>query len=202
MMAPMARALVFVAALAASGCTELGEYRGDYAGDVLGGVACADGEGPCSFIRRGFRGGTTLTLEAFDPTVRSYDESTGAGPGRISTDDDHCGPGSATFEDEPLRPIPALAHDALAELEVPGSSRVRTYVYALEPSRGPLAGRDAMVFVTLREEGDLELRVVAGDGSEQDCAALPLEPTPADCDPRSRGECDFFGVFEIVRGSS
>ncbi len=199
----MARVLIFMIALAGSGCTELGEFRGDYSGDVLGGVACADGTGPCSFIRRGFRGGTTLTLDDFDPTVLTYDETTGAGPGRLSTDDEHCGVGTATFVDEPLRPVPAIAHDALSDLEVPGSSRVRTYVYALEPTRGPLAGRDAMVFVTLLEEGDLELRIVAGDGA-MDCAALPLlapPDLPEDCEPRSRQECDFFGVFEISEGS-
>lgn len=192
------RALTLLIALAGSGCTELGEYRGDYSGDVLGGVACAEDDEPCSFIRRGFRGATTLRLDGFDPTILDYDDATGTGPGRLTTDDEHCGAGTATLVDEPLRPVPALSHDALSQLEVPGSSRLRTYVYALEPSRGPLAGRDAMVFLTLLEEGDVEVRILAGDGAETDCAALPLTPAPpADCDLRSRQECDFFGVFEL-----
>jgi hypothetical protein len=199
----MARVLALALFVAGSGCTELGEYRGDYAGDVLGGLTCAEGEGPCSFIRRGFRGGTTLTLEGYDPTVQTYDPTAGTGPGRLSTDDEHCGAGTATFIDEPLKPIPALAHDALAELDVPGSGRLRTQIYAVEPTRGPLAGRDAMVFLTLMEGGDLEVRVVAGDGAELDCATLPEEPAPpADCEPRSMQECDFFGVFELSRGAS
>lgn len=201
----MARVLAFVVLFAGSACTELGDFRGDYAGDAVGGLTCSDGDGPCSFIRRGFRGGTTLSLEGFDPTVRSYDETSGAGPGRLSTDDGHCGPGTATLIDEPLKPIPALAHDALAELEVPGSGRIRTYLYALEPTRGPLAGRDAMVFLTLLEGDDIEVRIIAGDGAGTDCAALPVPDPPAlpeDCAPRSMQECDFFGVFELSRGGS
>ncbi len=196
-MGPMLRALplclLSVSLLGA--CSDIESYRGDYVGEVAGAVAC-DQE-PCSFIRRGFTGGTTLSLRAFDPSIQTADSSAGVAPGFLTTSDAQCGDGTETLLDEPLRPIAPLAHDALSILELPGSTRVRTYVYALEPERGPLAGRTAMVFVTLLEEQEIEVRVVSGDGAE-DCPGLPFRDPPEDeCAARAAGTCDFYGLFEL-----
>ena len=191
--------ILLLAALAlAAGCSDLESYRGDYAGEVAGAVVC-DGE-PCSFIRRGFPGGTVLRLERFDPTVQAIDLAAGTAPGFLTTDDQAlCGQEQRTLVDEPLRPIAALAHDALSGVELPGATRIRTYVYALEPTRGPLAGRGAMAFVTLLEDDSVEVRVVSGDGTE-DCSALPLRDPPEDVCPRwAAGGCDYYGFFELGR---
>lgn len=198
-MSPMPRALL-PALFVLAACSDLASFRGDYSGEVAGAVVCEDE--PCSFIRRGFEGGTELRLRAFDPAVQSVDLAAGSAPGFLTTDD--ADPSCAadvtpTFVDEPLRPIGALAHDALSGLEIPGATRVRTYVYALEPERGPLAGRHALAFVTLLEDEEVEVRIIAGDGAT-DCAALAARNPPEDpCVPRAAGACDYFGLFELRR---
>jgi hypothetical protein len=172
---------------AASGCDSLGEFRtgeGEvYRGDIAGvndPSVCPDGV-DCSFIRRGFPYGVTLDL-TFDPE-RQYDD-----PGTISTTGEACGP---TFVDTPLLPIPPLAHDQLGLYEFPGSGRVRNYIFVARPEEGPLAGRDAMVFVSLLRGGGIELRVVAGPGL--------VTCDPDDCAAIDSGQCDYFGVFALGR---
>ncbi|HJL05350.1 MAG TPA: hypothetical protein RMH85_01080 [Polyangiaceae bacterium LLY-WYZ-15_(1-7)] len=170
----------------ALGCTDLGEYalnEGEvYRGAVLGtrDPDCESG-GACSFIRRGFAAETELDLD-FVP------EGLASNPGTLSTRGEPCAP---TFEDEPLLPIAPLAHDALSELDFPGGDRVRNLVYALRPSRGPLAGRDAMAFISLMRDGDVEVRILAGSGTS-DC-------DPEACPALATGQCDFFGVFRLGR---
>lgn len=166
------------------GCESLDAWSTDpdevFRGVVVGNDEPECDEGSCSFIRRGFAPRTTLDLR-FDPT----DAST---PGSLTTHDERCG---ATFVDEPLRPIAALAHDGLSQYDFPGGQRARNFIYALEPTTGPLAGRDAMVFVSLMRDGDVEVRIIAGDGAD-DCSA-------DDCAAFASGRCDFFGVFRMRR---
>ena len=68
---------------------------------------------------------------------------------------------------------------------------MRNLVYALRPSRGPLAGRDAMAFISLMRDGDVEVRILAGSGTS-DC-------DPEACPALATGQCDFFGVFRLGR---
>ena len=173
--------------VAACGCDTLGEfatgegevYRGEVAG-VYDPESCPD-EIDCSFIRRGFPSGVTLEL-TFDP-AQQYEN-----PGTISTSGESCG---STFSDTPLLPIPPLAHDQLGLYEFPGSGRIRNYMFIVRPESGPLAGRDAMVFLSLIRGGNIEVRVIAGPGL--------VICDPADCAAIDSGLCDYFGVFALHR---
>jgi hypothetical protein len=175
---------VTIAVLACDGLGEFstgeGEvYRGEIAG-VYDPVNCPNGI-DCSFIRRGFPSGVTLDL-TFHPE-QQYDD-----PGSISTSGEHCGP---TFTDTPLLPIPPLAHDELGLYEFPGGGRIRSYMFVARPDSGPLAGRDAMVFLSLIRGGAIEVRVLAGPGL--------VVCDPADCAAIDSGQCDYFGVFALER---
>ena len=172
---------------ASFGCDTLGEFStGDediYRGEIVGvydPLNCPAGI-DCSFIRRTFPSGVTLDL-TFDPG-QQYEN-----PGTISTSGESCG---VTFTDTPLLPIPALAHDQLGLYEFPGGGRIRNYMFVVRPDAGPLAGRDAMVFLSLLRGGDIEVRVVAGPGL--------LICDPADCAAIDAGQCDYFGVFRLHR---
>ena len=185
MLARMRRGWWIGALIATLGCDTLGEFQtGDdevYRGDIIGvndPENCPDGI-DCSFIRRGFPSGVTLEMN-FDPN-RQYDD-----PGMISTSGEDCGP---TFTDTPLLPIPPLAHDQLGLYEFPGGGRLRNYMFVMRPEDGPLAGRDAMVFLSLIRGGDVELRIVAGPGLEI-C-------DPADCAAIDSGTCDYLGVWRL-----
>ncbi len=186
---PSAHPLVVLALvlLAAYACEDLNQFRavGDevFRGRVSGQNEpdCVAGEA-CSFFRRGFSEATVVEL-AFDPTQAA------STPGTITTSSETCGP---TFTDEPLRPIPALFHDQLSLYDFPGEGRLRNYIFALQPTTGPLAGRDVLAFVSLLRSGDLELRVLSGSGL-RDCS------TDDDCSRYLTGECDYFGVFHLER---
>ena len=167
-------------------CTDLSGYQLEE-GQVFRGpvfrnddVDCAPGE-PCSFIRRGFIDGAELDV-VFDPARAETN------PGTLTTRGGLCDP---VFTDEPLLPIVPLAHDPLSLYEIPGAGRVENFMFTIHPSRGPLAGRDAMAFLSLLRNGEMEVRIIAGAG-RNDCAA-------DDCDAFARGECDFFGVFTVRR---
>lgn len=172
--------------LALVGCANLSDWEtapGEvFAGTVVGTDVpeCVPGA-VCSFLRRGFPAGTRLEM-TFDPG------SLTSAPGTLTTRGELCG---ATFDAEPLLPIAPLVHDALSQYGLPGDGRVRNYLFALQPDQGPLAGRDAMAFVSLMEGTGIELRIVAGPGNT-DCA-------PGDCDAFAAGACDYFGFFRLGR---
>ena len=157
------------------GCTEVGSYATDadevYVGEVFGSDEAE------SFIRRGFEEGVVLEM-SFDPDA--------AQTGVLNTTNDPCG----VLVDAPMRGIPALQHDQLFLYEFPGGGQLRNYIYSIDATTGPLAGRDAMAFVSLQEDGELEVRVIAGSGQEP-CAACAI--------PGVGGPCDYFGVFRVKR---
>jgi hypothetical protein len=64
-------------------------------------------------------------------------------------------------------------------------------MFVARSDAGPLAGRDAMVFLSLLRGGTIEVRVVAGPG------LVICDPT--DCGPIDAGQCDYFGVFSLHR---
>jgi hypothetical protein len=127
------------------------------------------GEGEESFIRRGFAAGTMLDL-SFDPDAIGRPEV-----GTITTD---APDGTRLFEATPLESIAPLSHDLLSELSFPGAGRLETYLLLAHPSTGALAGREVMVFLSLLDTGEIEVRLIAGIGDE------------------ARG--DVFGVFRLT----
>ena len=149
---------------------------------------CPDGEIDCSFIRRGFPYGTTLDL-TFDPE-RQYENQARSRPAARSA--------APTFTDTLLLPIPPLAHDQLGLYEFPGGGRIRNYMFVASPETGPLAGRDAMVFLSLIRGGNIEVRIIAGPGLIYDEEIRDI-CYPADCTNINDGQCDYFGVFALHR---
>ncbi len=144
---------------AGSGCTDLEEYQGDYEGTVVG----TDGD---SFIRRGFPAGTVLEIAGFDPPP------TGESVGRVVARHG----GEALLEGD-LRLIAPLEHDPLSQYEFPGGGRIRNYIFAMTPTGGTVADREPMFFVSLMEDENLEVRVIAGSGEPGDLFGLfILEP--------------------------
>jgi hypothetical protein len=179
------RAATVVLAIFAVGCTNVGSYATDpdqrYAGVVIGNNEGCDSGTDCSFIRRGFAVGTSLTM-SFDPDQAAIES------GRLTTSGEPCG---ATFADEPMFVITPLVHDSLSQYEFPGSGRIQNFIYTMHPTTGPLAGRDPMVFASMMRDGGIELRVIAGSGRAL-CA-------PDDCTALATGTCDFFGIFRMRR---
>jgi hypothetical protein len=146
-------ALIVVLSLAL-GCETLDRFRTDdhavFRGTVTGDTAD-------SFIRRGFPPDTTLDLE-FDPTMAQ-----GPTAGTVTTT---APDGSMLFDHTELRVIQSLEHDLLSQYDFPGAGRIRNYVYAARPESGALVERDAMVFVSLMEDGSMEARIIVGSGDE------------------------------------
>lgn len=155
-----------------TGCTDLSGYAAGpddpYRGRVVG------VEDP-PVLRRGFDAETELTL-SFDPRLATSLEEP---PGRVTTSD-----GSLT--DVPLEPIIQLTHDALSEYEIPAGGRVRNYIFVLRPDAGPLAGREPFVFLSLMNEGTVEVRIIAGGGD-----------APVACEPPD--PCPYFGLWRLRR---
>lgn len=161
--------------LGSLGCTEAGSYATDsdevYVGEVFG------SEEAESFIRRGFDEGVILQM-TFDPDA--------AVAGVLNTTDDPCN----VLVDTPMEEIPALQHDQLSLYQFSGGGELRNYIYSIAATTGPLAGRDAMAFVSLQEDGELEVRIIAGSG-QRGCVACVV--------PGTTDACDYFGVFRLKR---
>jgi hypothetical protein len=85
--------------------------------------------------------------------------------------------GTRLFDGTPLESIAPLSHDLLSELSFPGAGRLETFLLLAHPS-GALAGREVMVFLSLLDTGEIEVRLIAGTGDE------------------ARG--DVFGVFRLT----
>jgi hypothetical protein len=91
------------------------------------------------------------------------------------------------FDASPLHRIPNLTHDALSQYDFPGGGRLRNYLFGARFNASPESAvptRDAMVFLSLMENGKIEVRVIAQsllgpDGTE-------IEPP-------------LFGVFSLER---
>ena len=174
-----------------AGCDDLSEFQGAFDGQIVSG----------GFVRECFPAGTRATL-VFDPERAVYDETNveASQVNRLTTSD-------GTFEDTPLDPIAALPHDPLSQLDFPGSRRLRNYLMLARPSKGPLAGRDATVVISLLADERIEVRVIArseptlepcaGDvperdgGPGDDDAGMPPAPASA---PHSN---EYFGIFRL-----
>jgi hypothetical protein len=84
------------------------------------------------------------------------------------------------FAHAQLRPIESLAHDALSQYSFPGGSRLRNYIFDARfesEVNGVTYARNAMVFLSLMEAGQIEVRVLSpavlnADASEEILPAL------------------------------
>ena len=171
-------------AVLGTGCDALSGFdTGDdsiYRGEVIGSDS---EEGQSSFIREGFPSHTRMDM-TFDPTRASAYADPGEPlepAGTIDTyvcgvDDSPCPDAERTpgsFRNSALELIPNLTHDSLSEYEFPGGGRLRSYIFVsrflLADELASMPGA-AMVFVSLMDNGGVELRVIspselASDGS-------------------------------------
>ncbi len=143
-------------AISVMGCEDLSRFATDGESVFRGAVIGSESD---SFIRRGFTPGTRMELR-FDPQISAVPQ-----PGTITTSPDPV-TSERVFDETPLESIAALQHDSLSQYDFPGGGRVQNYIYLARPSHGPLAGRDVMVFLSLLEDGSIELRVIAGTGDD------------------------------------
>jgi hypothetical protein len=173
------------------GCDDLREFKTDANEVFRGEVAGSDSNGTGdSFIRKGFASHTLLELR-FNPNAGGLvilDESDPPSrrklvPGMIHTY--VCADGAATcaesdrtlgpFQHARLIPIEGLAHDTLSQYTFPGGGRLHNYMFGVRFTSSTATAevsRDAMIFVSLMESGQVELRaiapsVVAADETEQ-----------------------------------
>jgi hypothetical protein len=176
----LALALVCVGAL---GCDDLKEFEGTRSNVIVGG----------NFVRSCFKERTELTL-TFDPSLISTSAEVDAGlpPNTISTDD-------GTFQNTRLEAISRLPHDPLSELDFPGPQRLRNYVLLARPDSGPLAGRDALVVVSLLASDTVEVRVIAR--SADGVTSCPSDVEAADAGPvvplASVSRREYFGLWRL-----
>lgn len=170
----MLRGLLIVVFACALGCDDLHKFRigADevFSGPVVGSDSPEAGVETtgCDFVLCGFPERTSLSLSDFDPEVAGGAMTRG----QITTSDD-------TFVNAQLVQIPGLEHDALSQYTFPGGGRVRNYM--LGARFGDAGARYAMVFVSLMEDGRIELRVHAPS-------------------TQAGGEDALFGVFRLCRG--
>jgi hypothetical protein len=92
------------------------------------------------------------------------------------------------FDQSRLVPIENLAHDSLGQYSFPGGGRIRNYIFGARFSSAAPTGavpRHAMLFVSLMENGQIEVRVIAPSvlGADGKTALLPA----------------LFGVFALGR---
>ncbi len=173
-----------MSAYLAAGCDDLSAYNRSFTGSIVNG----------NFVRSCFPASTTATLR-FDPesAVARVGDGGASEVNRLTT-------GDGTFERTLLEPVPALAHDQLSELDFPGPRRFRNFILLARPQSGPLQGHDATVFVSLLEQGGVELRILGRTAvGTQPCPTegeLTVDAGPAGerSAPRAR---EYFGVFKL-----
>jgi hypothetical protein len=188
--------------IALAGCDDLGEFKTQpnevFRGEVIGSDADPDME---SFIRKGFVSHTLLEL-SFDPNASAGSSDAGMAMAvTAGVVDSYVCPDGASSCDEGLRTngvfvhaplinIPGLAHDPLSQYDFPGGGRLRNYILGARftsqaegEARG--TGRDATLFVSLMENGRMEVRAMAPPLLESDGMT---ERWPA-----------LFGVFQLSR---
>ncbi len=150
----------------AVGCRDVSRFSskpGDhYAGEVVRG----------SFVRAGVADDARMcvTLDA---------EHLQDAPGTVTTSD-------GRFRGTPLRPIPQIWHDPLSTLHF-GDGRRQNLVYVVTPNADGGDVQDIMLFMSLMDEGGLEVRLVRGAPQADAGAVTPAPPPPV------------FGVFTLER---
>lgn len=163
------------------GCDSLSEFRGSFEGRIVSG----------SFVRSCFEDQIEAHL--------TFDPAQAAGPvedvpedqrNRITIKSDT----QTVFDGTLLEPIGLLANDTLADFDFPGQKRLRNFMLVARPDAGPLAGRDALVVVSLLATKRLELRVIArGAETDEPCADQSLEDGGA---PEA-GIREYYGLWRM-----
>jgi hypothetical protein len=172
------KALVLVTVMAAlvamtpaiMGCRDVSRFSskaGDhYEGDVVKG----------SFVRAGLVEDAKMCLLLDAGHLQDA-------PGTFSTSD-------GRFKDVLLRPIPQIWHDPLSTMTF-GAGRSQNLVYVASPSPSATAtaseAQDVMVFLSLMDDGGLEVRLVRGAPGTDSGAPAASSASP------------MFGVFTLDR---
>ena len=177
------RLLVCALLLASSACDDFKQFRGTYEGEIVEG----------NFVRSCFASRTEASL-SFDPdqAVAPLGAVASTQPNTLTTND-------GTFQQTALEPISNLPHDPLSELDFPGPQRLRNFMLLARPETGPLAGRDALVVISLLANEAVEVRVIArsSDGATTCPGAEDAEDagTPL---PTS-GRREYFGFWRMEK---
>jgi hypothetical protein len=173
--------LVAAVALAASvlGCRDVSRFSTNddhhYEGSIVQG----------SFVRAGLEGDARMCLSLDADHLQDT-------PGTITTLD-------GRFRGTPLRPIPQLWHDPLSTLSF-GDGRTRNLLYVAaahapaDASSSAVEESDVMVFLSLMQSGDVELRLVRG--------APPASTDVAEAGATAgapSASANLFGVFTLRR---
>ncbi len=184
----------FVLFTGVAGCDPIDDFRtapGEvFYGDVIG----SDHDGGVSFIRSGFPARTQMEL-VFDVEHASSRVDPDGAAGGLRTfvckrDRDPCPAGDrepGQFDGSPLLRLPNLTHDALSQYDFPGGGRLRNYMFGVRfapTAESSVPTRDGMVFLSLMENGKIEVRVIAQS---------LLGPDGAEVEP------PLFGVFSLDR---
>jgi hypothetical protein len=171
------------ALLACSGCDSLSEFKGSFSGPVVKG----------SFVRSCFTADTVAKLR-FNPSTavgRIADLADDQRNWLTLTDKEQ----DAVVFDAELDSIEPLSSDTLADFDFPGQKRLRNFMLLGRSAVGPLAGRDALVVVSLLADKHLEVRVI-GRAAEDD---PPCSDAESDSDagvPPARAP-EYYGLFKL-----
>jgi hypothetical protein len=150
-----------------------------------------------SFIRQGFDSHTEMDL-SFDPTLASKYVASGnpMSPGTIDTylcpsAIQFCSASQRSaghFQQSKLEQIVNLTQDTLSQYDFPGGGRLRNYIF-IARFQSQLAAstipRSAMVFLSLMEDGKVEVRIIS--------------PSVLDTDGKIELLPALFGVFVLDR---
>jgi hypothetical protein len=163
--------------LGSTGCGDIKGFRGEFEGPIVEG----------NFVRSCFAADTRVELR-FDPDEAvARPDATVLEPNTISTSD-------GTFKQTPLEPIVSLPHDPLSQFDFPGPQRLRNYLLLARPVDGPLAGRDALVVISLLASDMLEVRIIARADQGARCASDHDAGTTPSAAPS-----EYFGLFRLKR---
>ena len=167
--------------LCATACDSLSEFKGTFSGKVVKG----------SFVRGCFAAETRAKL-SFHPSAAVSNAAVLSEEQRnwltLSVEQD--GEDEVVF-DAALDPIEVLASDTLADFAFPGQKRLRNFMLLARSERGPLAGRDVLVVVSLLADKQVEVRVI-GRGADD---APPCSEEDGDAGVARAPE--YFGLFKL-----
>ena len=177
--------LPLLLAALAWGCDDLKDFAGTRSNSIVGG----------NFVRSCFAADTVLTLHFVPSSATALpDSGLDTLPNMIST-------GDGTFQNTPLEPIPQLPQDPLSQLDFPGPQRLRNYMMWARPATGPLAGRDALVVISLLASETTEVRVIAR--SADGVASCPSDLEASDAGAIGDGGAvtrrDYFGLWKLKK---
>lgn len=174
------------------GCDDLKDFAGTRTNRIVGG----------NFVRSCFAAGTELTLHFVPSSATApMDAGLSSMPNTIST-------GDGTFQNTPLEAITQLPQDPLSEFDFPGPQRLRNYMMLARPATGPLAGRDALVVISLLASETTEVRVIARSADGVTSCPSDLEPRDGGvgegdaATPAPNGEVtrrEYFGLWKLKK---